>query len=89
MAGDAAYRARHGHAVVAAYIAAHAAARVDGPDAMAAERAWQADWLRGALRADRIAARAALRPVDLRVGHAVRRGRTPRPAARPAASPRA
>jgi hypothetical protein len=50
MAGDAAYRARHGHAVVAAYIAAHAAARVDGPDAMAAERAWQADWLRGALR---------------------------------------
>jgi hypothetical protein len=50
MAGDAAYRARHGHAVVSAYIAAHTAARVDGPDALAAERAWQADWLRGELR---------------------------------------
>jgi hypothetical protein len=50
MAGDCARRARNGHAVVAGYIAAHTAARVDGPDAMAAERAWQADWLRGALR---------------------------------------
>jgi hypothetical protein len=49
MAADAARRARSGHAVVAAYIAAHAAARVDGPAAMAPERAWQADWLRDAL----------------------------------------
>jgi hypothetical protein len=30
---------------VAAYIAAHAAARVDGPDGLAGERAWQARWL--------------------------------------------
>jgi hypothetical protein len=50
MAGDAARRARSGHAVVAAYIAAHAAARLDGRDAMGAERAWQADWLRAELR---------------------------------------
>jgi len=39
-------------AVVAAYIAAHAAARVDGDGAMAAERAWQSDWLRTELRLD-------------------------------------
>ena len=49
MAGDAAYRARHGHAVISAYIAAHTAARVDGRDAMATERAWQAGWLRDEL----------------------------------------
>jgi hypothetical protein len=50
MAGDCARRARNGHAVVAGYIAAHAAARVEGPDALAAERAWQAGWLRGELK---------------------------------------
>jgi hypothetical protein len=49
MAGDAARRALGGAAVVAAYIAAHAAANVDGGDAMDAERAWQAEWLRAAL----------------------------------------
>ena len=52
MAGDAAIRALGGAAVVAAYIAAHAAARVDGDGAMAAERAWQSDWLRTELRLD-------------------------------------
>jgi hypothetical protein len=46
MAGDATRRALGGAAVVTAYIAAHAAAGVDGQDAMAAERAWQAEWLR-------------------------------------------
>jgi hypothetical protein len=45
MAGDAARRALGGAAVVTAYIAAHAAAHLDGPDALAAERAWQAAWL--------------------------------------------
>jgi hypothetical protein len=49
MAGDAAIRALAGAAVVTAYIAAHAAARVDGRAAHDAERAWQADWLRTAL----------------------------------------
>jgi hypothetical protein len=49
MAKDGARRARRGHAVPAAYIAAHAAAQVDGPDAMDAERAWQSEWLRTAL----------------------------------------
>ena len=49
MAGDAAIRARGGAAVVAAYIAAHAAARVDGPPAQHAEREWQAGWLRTTL----------------------------------------
>ena len=49
MAGDAALRALGCHAFVCAYIAAHAAARVGGPEAMAAERAWQSDWLRGEL----------------------------------------
>ena len=52
MAGDAAIRALGGAAVVAAYIAAHAAARVDGERAMDAERAWQSDWLRAELRLD-------------------------------------
>jgi hypothetical protein len=50
MAGDAARRALGGAAVVTAYIAAHAAARVDGAQAMAAERAWQSEWLRAELR---------------------------------------
>jgi hypothetical protein len=45
MAGDAARRALGCAAVVTAYIAAHAAAHLDGPDALAAERAWQAAWL--------------------------------------------
>jgi hypothetical protein len=49
MAGDAAIRALGGAAVVAAYIAAHTAGRVDGPDALAAERAWQSEWLRDEL----------------------------------------
>jgi len=42
-------RAIGGAAVVTAYIAAHAAARVTGEDAMAAERAWQSEWLRAEL----------------------------------------
>jgi hypothetical protein len=45
MAGDAARRARGGATVVAAYIAAKTAARVDGAAALDAEREWQADWL--------------------------------------------
>jgi hypothetical protein len=49
MAGDAARRAAGGAAIVSAYIAAHAAARVDGSRAHDAEREWQADWLRDAL----------------------------------------
>jgi hypothetical protein len=49
MAGDAARRALGGNAVVTAYIAAHVAARVDGPEAMAAERGWQSGWLRAEL----------------------------------------
>jgi hypothetical protein len=49
MARDAAIRAGGGAAVVSAYIAAHAAARVDGPAAHDAEREWQSEWLRGAL----------------------------------------
>jgi hypothetical protein len=46
MAGDAAVRALMRHAATAAYIAAHAANHVGGEQAMAAERAWQGDWLR-------------------------------------------
>jgi hypothetical protein len=49
MAGDAATRALAAAAVVTAYIAAHAAAQVDGPEAMDAERAWQSAWLRAEL----------------------------------------
>jgi hypothetical protein len=49
MAGDAAIRAQGCAAVVTAYIAAHAAARVDGPAAHDDERAWQSEWLRGEL----------------------------------------
>jgi len=52
MAGDAATRARSGAAIVAAYIAAHTAARVDGPAAVADERAWQAGWLAAELSLD-------------------------------------
>jgi hypothetical protein len=43
--GDGAFRALTGAAPTSAYIAAHAALRVDGPPAYAAERAWQAQWL--------------------------------------------
>jgi hypothetical protein len=50
MAGDGATRARNGHAIVAAYIAAQTAARVGGPDAAGAERAWQSGWLGSELR---------------------------------------
>jgi hypothetical protein len=50
MAGDAARRALGGAAIVTAYIAAHAAARVYGDDGMAAERAWQSRWLRAELQ---------------------------------------
>jgi hypothetical protein len=49
MARDAAGGALAGGPVVTGYIAAHAAARVDPVDGMAAERAWQAEWLRDAL----------------------------------------
>jgi hypothetical protein len=45
IAGDGAFRALTGAAPTSAYIAAHAALRVDGPAAYAAERAWQARWL--------------------------------------------
>jgi hypothetical protein len=45
IAGDGAVRALTGAAPTSAYIAAHAALRVDGPVAYAAERAWQARWL--------------------------------------------
>jgi hypothetical protein len=46
MAGDAAARALTGPTATAAYIAAHAALHVGGEAAMAAERRWQADWLK-------------------------------------------
>jgi hypothetical protein len=49
MAGHAAIRAIQGATATAAYIAAHLAARVDGPSAMGQERAWQAEWLRSEL----------------------------------------
>jgi hypothetical protein len=52
MAGDAATRARAGAAIVAAYIAVHTAARVDGPAAVVGERAWQAGWLAAELSLD-------------------------------------
>jgi hypothetical protein len=52
MAGDATTRARSGAAIVAAYIAAHTAGRVDGPAAVAGERAWQAQWLAAELTLD-------------------------------------
>jgi hypothetical protein len=45
IAGDGAFRALTGAPPAAACIAAHAALRVDGPDAFQAERAWQARWL--------------------------------------------
>jgi hypothetical protein len=45
MAGDAAYRADGHAATTTAYIAAHTAARVNGPAAQDTERQWQAAWL--------------------------------------------
>ena len=45
MAGDGAIRALTGAPPTSAYIAAHAAMRVDGPAGYAAERAWQSRWL--------------------------------------------
>jgi hypothetical protein len=45
IAGDGAVRALTGAPPTSAYIAAHAAVRVDGPAAYAAERAWQSQWL--------------------------------------------
>jgi hypothetical protein len=45
IAGDGAVRALTGPRPTAAYIAAHAAMRLDGADGYAAERAWQSRWL--------------------------------------------
>lgn len=55
IAGDGAVRALTGAAPTSAYIAAHAAMRLDGPPAYAAERQWQSQWLtdRLSLRPDR------------------------------------
>ena len=49
MAAGAAPCAQTGAAAVTAYIAAQVAGRVGGRDAMAAERTWQAAWLRAEL----------------------------------------
>jgi hypothetical protein len=43
--GDGAATALAGDAPASAYIAAHAAKRVDGVEGYAAERAWQSEWL--------------------------------------------
>jgi hypothetical protein len=55
IAGDGALRALTGAAPTSAYIAAHAAMRLDGPGGYAAEREWQWRWLaeRLGLRAQR------------------------------------
>jgi hypothetical protein len=45
IAGDGAFRALTGPPPTSAYIAAHAAGRIDGADGYAAERAWQSRWL--------------------------------------------
>jgi hypothetical protein len=45
IAGDGAFRALTGVAPASAYIAAHAALRLDGPAGYEAERAWQSRWL--------------------------------------------
>ena len=54
IAGDGAVRALTGAPPTSAYIAAHAAMRLDGPAGYAAERTWQSQWLveRLGLRAD-------------------------------------
>jgi hypothetical protein len=55
IAGDGAVRALTGAPAMSAYVAAHAAMRLDGPAGYAAERVWQSHWLveRLGLRADR------------------------------------
>ena len=45
IAADGAFRALTGAPPTSAYIAAHAAARLDGAAGYAAERAWQSQWL--------------------------------------------
>ena len=50
IAGDGAFRALTGAPPTAAYIAAHAAMRLDGPAGYSAERAWQSRWLAERLR---------------------------------------
>jgi hypothetical protein len=45
IAGDGAMRALTGAPPTSAYIAAHAAMRLDGSEGYAAERAWQSQWL--------------------------------------------
>lgn len=45
IAGDGAFRALTSAAPTSAYIAAHAAKRLDGPAGYDAERAWQSRWL--------------------------------------------
>jgi hypothetical protein len=45
IAGDGAFRALTGVPPASAYIAAHAAMRVDGAEGYSAERAWQSRWL--------------------------------------------
>jgi hypothetical protein len=50
IAGDGAFRALTGAPPTAAYIAAHAAMRLDGPAGYAGERAWQSRWLAERLR---------------------------------------
>jgi hypothetical protein len=54
IAGDGAFRALTGAPPPSAYIAAHAAMRLDGADGYAAERAWQSRWL-----AERLGLRAS------------------------------
>jgi hypothetical protein len=46
MARDGAFRAISGAPPTSAYIAAHAARRIDGARGYTAERAWQSDWFR-------------------------------------------
>ena len=55
IAGDGALRALTGAAPTSAYIAAHAALRLDGPAGYTAEREWQSQWL-----TDRLGLRAEL-----------------------------
>jgi hypothetical protein len=49
IAGDGAFRALTGAPPTSAYIAAHAALRLDGPAGYHAEREWQSRWLTDAL----------------------------------------
>jgi hypothetical protein len=60
IAGDGAVRAISGAVPTSAYIAAHAALRVDGPAGYAAERAWQSQWLAQRLQLRPSACAAAL-----------------------------